>query len=246
MAQFDQSVESDVAGRATKQVVVYRVDTGGKVFVLDDTAYREVKALAPARDGSLYVAAIDGKEKESASPSLAPIALPTVEVTVSETVTAVAPVSAPPAPSPPPAVFEGLRAASSRGGLLKIAASGEVDLLWSSNEDAPHSMLLEADGVPVVYARSMMPRRNLRGPWTRFTGLGNRPLGAALFADPRIVRQPLHVARLDGRDRRYHLATAVVPEAGRALWARRSVFLLAGRPLLVCEVFLPGIGELPP
>ena len=109
-------------------------------------------------------------------------------------------------------------------------------------------VVLEADGVPVVYARSMMPRRNLRGPWTRFTGLGNRPLGAALFADPRIVRQPLHVARLDGRDRRYHLAAAAAaaPEAGCALWARRSVFLLAGRPLLVCEIFLPGIGELPP
>lgn len=107
-------------------------------------------------------------------------------------------------------------------------------------------VVLEADGVPVVYARSMMPRGNLRGPWARFTGLGNRPLGAALFADPRIVRQPLHVARLDGRDRRYHLAANQAADVGRELWARRSVFLLGGRPLLVCEVFLPGIALLPP
>jgi len=107
-------------------------------------------------------------------------------------------------------------------------------------------VVLEADGVAVVYARSVMPRGNLRGGWSLFTGLGSRPLGAALFADPRIVRQPLHVARLDGRDRRYGLATAIAPAAGRSLWARRSVFLLGGRPLLVCEVFLPGIAQLRP
>lgn len=107
-------------------------------------------------------------------------------------------------------------------------------------------VVLEADGVAVVYARSVMPRGHLRGPWGRFTGLGNRPLGAALFADPRIARQPLHVARLDGRDRRYHLAARVAAPEGRALWARRSVFLLGGRALLVCEVFLPGILDLAP
>jgi chorismate lyase len=105
-------------------------------------------------------------------------------------------------------------------------------------------VVLEADGVAVVYARSIMPRGNLRGGWSRFTGLGNRPLGAALFADPRIVRQPLHVARLDGRDRRFLLAAGIAPAGERSLWARRSLFLLAGRGLLVCEVFLPGIAEL--
>jgi hypothetical protein len=39
------------------------------------------------------------------------------------------------------------RPAASRGGLLKIAASGEVEVLWSSNEDSPHSLLLEPEGV---------------------------------------------------------------------------------------------------
>ena len=107
-------------------------------------------------------------------------------------------------------------------------------------------VVLEADGVAVVYARSILPRQNLLGGWSVFTGLGNRPLGAALFADPRIVRQPLHVARLDGRDRRYRRAVRSAPAVGRSLWARRSVFLLAGRALLVCEVFLPDIVQLRP
>ncbi|MBL8447233.1 MAG: chorismate lyase [Zoogloeaceae bacterium] len=105
-------------------------------------------------------------------------------------------------------------------------------------------VVLLADDVPVVYARSLMSRDHLRGPWNRFTGLGNRPLGAALFADPRILRQPLRVARLDHRDPRYRRAAAVSPGAGSGLWARRSRFELDGRALLVCEVFLPAILDL--
>jgi chorismate--pyruvate lyase len=129
------------------------------------------------------------------------------------------------------------RVHSDEAAVLGLAAG---ELAWL------REVVLEADGVGVVYARSIMPRGNLRGDWTRFTGLGNRPLGAALFADPRIARQPLHVARLDRRDGRYHLALEAVPAGAHHLWARRSVFLLGGRPLLVCEVFLPGIVELRP
>ncbi len=107
-------------------------------------------------------------------------------------------------------------------------------------------VLLRADGRPVVYARSVLPRHNLRGAWNLFHGIGARPLGAALFADPRIVRQPLACACLDARDARYHHAAAALPgEALPArLWARRSVFLLRGRALLVSEAFLPAILDL--
>ncbi|QID16749.1 chorismate lyase [Nitrogeniibacter mangrovi] len=108
---------------------------------------------------------------------------------------------------------------------------------------------LLADGVPVVYARSVLARRHLRGPWRLFQGIGARPLGAALFSDPRIERQPLHCARLDGRDARYHRLVTLLN--GRvalppALWARRSAFRLRGRSLLVSEIFLPTILRLDP
>ncbi|HNC67740.1 MAG TPA: chorismate lyase, partial [Thauera aminoaromatica] len=65
-------------------------------------------------------------------------------------------------------------------------------------------VLLVADGRPVVFARSLLPRRNLRGAWNLFHGIGARPLGAALFSDPAIARLPLACRRLDGRDARYH------------------------------------------
>ena len=68
--------------------------------------------------------------------------------------------------------------------------------------------------------------------------------------DPAIARLPLACRRLDGRDARYHRAAAALarqspaPALPRALWARRSVFLLRGRALMVSEAFLPAILEL--
>ena len=107
-------------------------------------------------------------------------------------------------------------------------------------------VLLLADGRPVVYARSVVTERDLRLAWRVFRGIGSRPLGAALFADPRIRRQPLLSAALKRGDARYHRALACAglnPQPLR-LWARRSLFRLRGRDLLVTEVFLPAVLEL--
>ncbi|MDQ8022910.1 MAG: chorismate lyase [Moraxellaceae bacterium] len=107
-------------------------------------------------------------------------------------------------------------------------------------------ILLCADGVPVVYARSVLPREALRSGWAMFAGIGNRPLGAALFSDPLIARGPLAVRRLDARDARYHRAVASAGSAQpRQLWARRSRFERQGRALVVCEIFLAAILDLP-
>lgn len=132
--------------------IVYRIEAGGKVFVLHDSPFREVKALALGPDGSLYAAAVDGKEKEDRAPSpvIAPPATPaqpTAEVTVSESF-AIAPGAAAP-PSPPPAVRPTLPspAGAVKGGLLRIATSGEVDTIWSSAEETPHALLATPEGV---------------------------------------------------------------------------------------------------
>ncbi len=105
-------------------------------------------------------------------------------------------------------------------------------------------VLLVADGRPVVYARSVVSDHNLTTAWRLFRGIGSRPLGAALFADPRIQRQPLQSASLGQGDARYHRALSFVDssdEAPRRLWARRSLFMQRACGLLVTEVFLPGI-----
>lgn len=106
-------------------------------------------------------------------------------------------------------------------------------------------VLLEADGVPVVFAHSVMAQGDARGPWQIFERIGARSLGGALFADSRVARQPLQYRRLDARHPLYRAAVrdAAIDAsmAPRHLWARRSVFARDGQSLLVCEVFLPGM-----
>jgi chorismate--pyruvate lyase len=105
-------------------------------------------------------------------------------------------------------------------------------------------VLLIADGVPVVFAHSILAPRDLTGAWHMARAIGSRPLGAALFADPGISRGPLHVARLSAAHPLHRHAAAALGEALPTLWGRRSRFCRQGRPLLVTEVFLPGIKEL--
>lgn len=105
-------------------------------------------------------------------------------------------------------------------------------------------VLLIADGRPVVFAHSVIAPRDLRGPWRMAAAVGGRPLGAALFADPRIVRGALHCDRLSADHPLHRRAQQAVGEALPALWARRSRFLHRGRPLLVTEAFLPAIADL--
>ncbi|MBI2297064.1 MAG: chorismate lyase [Betaproteobacteria bacterium] len=94
---------------------------------------------------------------------------------------------------------------------------------------------------PVVFAHSVARRRDLRGAWRVLARLGTRPLGAALFADPRVRRYPLRFRKLSAREELYTRACAGLTSRPPALWARRSLFILHNSPILVTEIFLPGI-----
>lgn len=95
------------------------------------------------------------------------------------------------------------------------------------------------DGRAVVFAHSVLPRASLRGEWQHFKSLGSRPLGAALFGNPQVVRTPLTFCKLTPRHALYRRALAGVAGRPECLWARRSVFTLRGAAILVTEVFLP-------
>ena len=98
---------------------------------------------------------------------------------------------------------------------------------------------------PVVFAHSVVRRGGLKGPWRWVGGLGARPLGAALFADPRIERTPLAFRAIGRHHPLFGCATARLELRPNVLWARRSIFLREAVPLMVTEVFLPTILELP-
>jgi chorismate--pyruvate lyase len=100
-------------------------------------------------------------------------------------------------------------------------------------------VLLKDADTPLVFAHSVIPLDGLVGPWTALAGLGNKPLGAALFSNPRVGRHALEYKRVDRRHPLYAGAARHLAEPPRALWARRSRFTLEDHPILVTEVFLP-------
>lgn len=80
-----------------------------------------------------------------------------------------------------------------------------------------------------VCARSVVPIRTLTGVERQLKHLGTRPLGAFLFAAPTMRREPMQVARIDSGP------------GVEAVFGRRSVFRLHGKPLLVSELFQPAM-----
>lgn len=85
-----------------------------------------------------------------------------------------------------------------------------------------------------VCARSVIPHSTLKGSLRQFKDIGDKPLGALLFKYPNMQRGPLEVACLQEADNKTQH------------WARRSVFYVAGRGILVTEVFMPPMASIVP
>ncbi len=104
-------------------------------------------------------------------------------------------------------------------------------------------VVLRTGETPLVFAHTAVNPLALRGAWRGLSRLGARPLAEMLFHDPLVSRMPMEYRQL-GRNH------ALVRTAGTGLaapaWARRSVFLKYGQPLLVTEVFFPSILLVPP
>ena len=129
-----------------------------------------------------------------------------------------------------------------RSGLARIALD-ESELLGIAPQQFAWSreVFLYADGQPVVFAHSALACEHLRGVWSEVRALENKPLGALLFAHPLVERKPLHYQALRNTHPLYRRAAGVLIDPPHRLWARRSLFYLHDAPLLVTEVFLPGI-----
>ena len=94
---------------------------------------------------------------------------------------------------------------------------------------------------PVVFAHTVLDPHDLCGVWRSVAKLGNRPLGAALFADPRIHRYPLRSRKINWHHDLQRRLARHGTQVNQSLWARRSLFRLHASPILVTEVFLPEI-----
>jgi chorismate lyase len=91
-----------------------------------------------------------------------------------------------------------------------------------------------------VCATTLIPAATLRGnPWLQ--ALGDRPLGDALLERGGIQRSPFEYARANPAHPLFTPALEGTDIRPAWVWARRSRFRLEGGPLLIYEMFLPGL-----
>lgn len=105
-------------------------------------------------------------------------------------------------------------------------------------------VLLIGDHQPVVFAHSVLPSASLRGAWNGLGRLGIKPLGATLFANPKVKRTALSYKKLTRNHPLYRHATRHLSQKSDlkkqpCLWARRSIFNLGCANIMVTEIFLP-------
>jgi len=91
-----------------------------------------------------------------------------------------------------------------------------------------------------VCATTLIPPATLAGtPW--LDALGDRPLGDALLERDGIRRSAFEFARVSPDHPLFMPALHDSDIRPASIWARRSRFSLAAGPLLIYEIFLPGL-----
>lgn len=94
---------------------------------------------------------------------------------------------------------------------------------------------------PVVFAHSVIPKKVLRGGWLGLKHLGAKPLGASLFANPKVTRTSFTFKKIGKNHPLFNEIKAYYSTTTTELWARRSVFNYQRANIMVTEVFLPNI-----
>ena len=146
--------------------ILYRITAKQKAFVLYDAGLPEIRAIVPAPDGDIYVAALGGgvarqtSAASSAATSLTSSALPTVSTTITVT-DQQAGLIAPPKPEAPKPIAPPAPAAVSatsfssagsgygeeRSALYRIHADNTVETLWSSKEENIYDLAVDRGSV---------------------------------------------------------------------------------------------------
>ncbi|GLS89631.1 putative chorismate pyruvate-lyase [Psychromonas marina] len=112
------------------------------------------------------------------------------------------------------------------------------------NEDKilVREVFLHCENKPVVFAQTEIPFSTLTEQQAELAEIGKQSLGKILFQDPTMLRGQIEVTEFKQGSLFHQLATDFQQPANHSLWARRSLFYLNNKPLLVSELFLPASG----
>lgn len=103
-------------------------------------------------------------------------------------------------------------------------------------------VFLYCDDIAVVFAQSEIPFSTLTEQTTDLAKIGDQSLGKLLFQHAHMTRDEIEVTKLCHHSISQQLAIPFNQTDESSLWARRSLFHLNNKPLLVSELFLPASG----
>ena len=113
--------------------LVLRVSPEGKTFALFDTQLREIHALAPAADGSIYALALSDAASSTRVPSTPPITSPqTSEGATPSTSVTITPIDESGAPLTSGPTRSRSDVSNARSAVFRILPDGATDVVWSS------------------------------------------------------------------------------------------------------------------
>lgn len=102
-------------------------------------------------------------------------------------------------------------------------------------------VLLQCENQSWIYARTVIPNLTPESPWFSLQKLGDKPLGEVLFEFPSIQRTPFEFTSQALSSWPYLSEQLEAAESQGKGYARRSIFTQKEAPLLLTEVFLPGL-----
>jgi chorismate lyase len=145
---------------------------------------------------------------------------------------------------------ERLREIGGDGYALKVACEytavlapiERADLGTQAGAGLVREVALQVGGKTWVYAQTLVPDDTLKQfPW--LGELGEAPIGQVMAGLSGVERRPYEFVRLPFAHPLAQRALEWMDERPDWLWARRALWRLRGSPVLVQEIFCPGIGH---
>jgi chorismate lyase len=123
----------------------------------------------------------------------------------------------------------------------QVAWDSECELLRIEIDEPAlvREVLILNKNIPCMYARTIFPPETITGEESQLANLKNRSLGSVLFNDPAIKRSEIEMTCLRQGMLLHKKVEQHAKVSHNELWARRSIFNLHHKELLLTEVFLP-------
>jgi len=90
-----------------------------------------------------------------------------------------------------------------------------------------------------VFAQTEIPSQTLSDSQQALANIGSESLGRFLFQSTSLKRGTIEIAEFKSGSLIHQLCHTLDQSCDHSLWARRSLFYIENKPLLVSEVFLP-------